>query len=117
MASETDVVIQPVLHYRDPERALGFLKEAFGFREHVVHRDDDGAIVFVRAAAERAGSRVRRRDRHGADRPALRIARLRGPRHGGQRVVLRDLPSGIIVTRRRAGTRTACLSGRKRSAN
>jgi uncharacterized glyoxalase superfamily protein PhnB len=47
MARETNVIIQPVLHYRDPEKALAFLTEAFGFREHAVHRGDDGRIAYV----------------------------------------------------------------------
>jgi uncharacterized glyoxalase superfamily protein PhnB len=47
MAQETNVVIQPVLHYRDPEKALGFLTEAFGFREQAVHRGPDGEIGYV----------------------------------------------------------------------
>ena len=47
MAQETNVVMQPVLHYRDPEKALGFLTEAFGFREQAVHRGPDGEIAYV----------------------------------------------------------------------
>ena len=35
----------PVLRYADADAAIAFLVEAFGFREHVVHRDDDGSVV------------------------------------------------------------------------
>lgn len=45
-----DVTIQPVLHYRDPAKALAFLTEAFGVEEKAVHRDPDGDIVYVEAA-------------------------------------------------------------------
>jgi uncharacterized glyoxalase superfamily protein PhnB len=47
MTRETNVTIQPVLHYDDPEKAIGFLTEAFGFREHAVHKGPDGAIAYV----------------------------------------------------------------------
>jgi uncharacterized glyoxalase superfamily protein PhnB len=47
MARETNVTIQPVLHYRDPEKALQFLTETFGFREHAVHKDPEGNIAYV----------------------------------------------------------------------
>ncbi len=47
MARETDVIIQPVLHYADPEKALGFLTETFGFQEHAVHRSPDGQVAYV----------------------------------------------------------------------
>jgi uncharacterized glyoxalase superfamily protein PhnB len=47
MATETNVIIQPVLHYRDPDKALRFLTEAFGFREHAVHKGPDGEIGYV----------------------------------------------------------------------
>ena len=36
--------IFPVLRYRDPAAALDWLKKAFGFEEHVVHRGEDGTI-------------------------------------------------------------------------
>lgn len=45
-----NVVIQPVLHYRDPEKALRFLTDAFGVEEKAVHRDPDGNVVYVEAA-------------------------------------------------------------------
>lgn len=35
----------PALRYRDASAALEWLKEAFGFTEHVVYRDDAGAIA------------------------------------------------------------------------
>jgi len=47
MTSETDVIIQPVLHYADPEKAIRFLTEAFGFREHRVYTDSDGTIAYA----------------------------------------------------------------------
>jgi uncharacterized glyoxalase superfamily protein PhnB len=47
MARETNVIIQPVLHYGDPAKALSFLTEAFGFEEHAVHRGPDGEIAYV----------------------------------------------------------------------
>src|SRR5262245_38834611 len=50
MTDETDVTINPVLHYRDLEKAVAFLTEAFGFREHAVHRDDGGDIVYAELA-------------------------------------------------------------------
>jgi len=43
----TTVSIHPVLHYRDPEEALRFLVDVFGFREHVVHRAPDGSVQYV----------------------------------------------------------------------
>lgn len=45
-----DVIIQPVLHYRDSVKALAFLTEAFGVEEKAVHRDPDGNVVHVEAA-------------------------------------------------------------------
>jgi uncharacterized glyoxalase superfamily protein PhnB len=47
MASDSNVIIQPVVHYHDPEAALRFLTEAFGFHERSVHRAPDGKIVYV----------------------------------------------------------------------
>lgn len=47
MTSETNVIIQPVLHYRDPDKARQFLTEALGCREHAVHRGPDGTIRYV----------------------------------------------------------------------
>ncbi|MGH9184382.1 MAG: VOC family protein [Acidimicrobiales bacterium] len=47
MANEKDVSIHPVLHYNDPEKALQFLTEAFGFTEGTVHRAPDGTIGYV----------------------------------------------------------------------
>ncbi len=36
--------IFPALRYRDPERALEWLEQAFGFEQKAVYRDDAGAI-------------------------------------------------------------------------
>jgi uncharacterized glyoxalase superfamily protein PhnB len=47
MTQEANVTIQPVLHYQDPEKAIRFLTETFGFREHAVHRAPDGKIAYV----------------------------------------------------------------------
>lgn len=35
----------PFIYYEDPAAALEWLKEAFGFEEHAVHRADDGTIA------------------------------------------------------------------------
>jgi uncharacterized glyoxalase superfamily protein PhnB len=35
----------PFIYYDDPSAAIEWLKEAFGFEEHAVHRGDDGTIV------------------------------------------------------------------------
>jgi len=45
-----NVSIQPVLHYRDPDKALRFLADVFGVEEKAVHRDPDGRVVYVEAA-------------------------------------------------------------------
>ena len=37
--------IIPALRYRDPDTAIAWLCEAFGFEEHLVARGDDGAVV------------------------------------------------------------------------
>jgi uncharacterized glyoxalase superfamily protein PhnB len=47
MAGTENVEIHPVLHYADPEKALQFLAEAFGFREHNVYRDPAGKIAYA----------------------------------------------------------------------
>jgi uncharacterized glyoxalase superfamily protein PhnB len=39
--------ISPVLHYRDLEKAMIFLAEAFGFAEHAVHRSPEGDLAYV----------------------------------------------------------------------
>src|SRR5579884_734916 len=36
--------IFPALHYRDPEAALEWLKQTFGFEEKAVYRGEDGSI-------------------------------------------------------------------------
>jgi uncharacterized glyoxalase superfamily protein PhnB len=46
--------INPVVHFRDPEKALGFLVEAFGFEELAVHRDDTGKVQYVEVSLEGA---------------------------------------------------------------
>src|SRR3954452_25368288 len=47
MAAEKNAVIHPVLHFSDPEKALQFLIDAFGFTEHAVHKSPDGAVQYV----------------------------------------------------------------------
>jgi uncharacterized glyoxalase superfamily protein PhnB len=37
----------PVLHYTDPEQAIAWLQETFGFTEHAVHRDPEGALQYA----------------------------------------------------------------------
>ncbi|MGH9116866.1 MAG: VOC family protein [Acidimicrobiales bacterium] len=37
--------IYPVLRYADPATAIQFLADAFGFREHEVHKGPDGEIA------------------------------------------------------------------------
>ncbi|MCO6415585.1 VOC family protein [Siccirubricoccus sp. KC 17139] len=37
--------IIPCLRYRDAPAAIEFLKRAFGFAEHAVHRDEQGGIA------------------------------------------------------------------------
>jgi len=47
MANETNVAIHPVLHYADLEKAITFLSEAFGFRQHAVHKGPDDQIAYA----------------------------------------------------------------------
>jgi uncharacterized glyoxalase superfamily protein PhnB len=35
----------PFMRFADPDAALAWLSEAFGFEEHAVHRGDDGGVV------------------------------------------------------------------------
>jgi uncharacterized glyoxalase superfamily protein PhnB len=42
--NETRPNIFPALRYRDPDAAIGWLKDAFGFEEKAVYRDDRGAV-------------------------------------------------------------------------
>jgi len=37
--------IYPALRFRDAERARDFLRDAFGFAEHALHRDAEGRIA------------------------------------------------------------------------
>lgn len=39
--------INPVLHYADLEKAVGYLKETFGFTEVALHRTPDGNPVYA----------------------------------------------------------------------
>lgn len=36
--------IYPAIRYRNPDAALDWLRKAFGFEEHTVYRDDQGAV-------------------------------------------------------------------------
>jgi uncharacterized glyoxalase superfamily protein PhnB len=47
MAGAKHVEIHPVLHYADPDKALQFLAEAFGFRENAVYRDPEGNVAYA----------------------------------------------------------------------
>ncbi len=42
--SDVIVTVNPVLRYTDCAAGIAWLKEAFGFEEHAVHRDDDGVV-------------------------------------------------------------------------
>src|SRR5690349_3064188 len=53
MKNDSQCDVFPVLRYRDPEAALRFLRDAFGFVEHQVHRDAGGAIVHAELLAGR----------------------------------------------------------------
>jgi len=43
-SNDTNPTIFPALRYRDADAAIAFLKEAFGFTEHVVYRSDAGLV-------------------------------------------------------------------------
>jgi uncharacterized glyoxalase superfamily protein PhnB len=45
----------PVLNYDDPDRALDWLSEAFGFVPGLVARDDDGAITHAEVLTDEDG--------------------------------------------------------------
>jgi uncharacterized glyoxalase superfamily protein PhnB len=47
MSTETNVIIRPVLHYSDLEKAIRFFRDAFGFDEQSVARDPSGAIQYA----------------------------------------------------------------------
>jgi uncharacterized glyoxalase superfamily protein PhnB len=44
MPADTVCPVIPALRYRDPSAAVTWLCEAFGLREHLVVRGDDGAV-------------------------------------------------------------------------
>lgn len=50
--------VWPVLRYRDPDAAIRFLVEAFGFREVAVYRSDDGAQVVHAELSWPLGGRI-----------------------------------------------------------
>jgi uncharacterized glyoxalase superfamily protein PhnB len=41
------VTINPVLHYDDLDKGVAYLKDTFGFNEHVVHRDPQGNPAYA----------------------------------------------------------------------
>lgn len=43
--ARTGPTLIPTLRYRDGNAAIAFLKEAFGFAEHAIYRDDKGGLV------------------------------------------------------------------------
>jgi uncharacterized glyoxalase superfamily protein PhnB len=48
MAAQTRTALSsviPFIYYEDPAAAIEWLKEAFGFSEHAVHRAEDGTIA------------------------------------------------------------------------
>jgi uncharacterized glyoxalase superfamily protein PhnB len=45
MTDPPEPAVWPVLHYDDVERAVRFLVDAFGFREALAVRDDDGDVI------------------------------------------------------------------------
>lgn len=46
-STDTHPTIFPALRYRDAEAASAFLKTAFGFTEHVVHRSEAGVVEYA----------------------------------------------------------------------
>ena len=65
-ATTTAPRIYPAVHYPDVADGVAFLREAFGFSEHVIYRDEDGnpvhtelrygpSIVFIGSDPERVG--------------------------------------------------------------
>ncbi|RKG99285.1 hypothetical protein D7V97_31900 [Corallococcus sp. CA053C] len=46
-ANTTLPSLYPFIRYEDPEAALRFLKDAFGFEERAVYRSPDGALAHV----------------------------------------------------------------------
>ncbi|MGI8730083.1 MAG: VOC family protein [Solirubrobacteraceae bacterium] len=61
MASEREPAqptVWPVLHYEDPAGALRFLIDAFGFREALAVRDDDGDVVHAELRWPQGGAVV-----------------------------------------------------------
>ena len=42
--------IYPFMRFADPDAALAWLREVFGFEEHSVYRGDDGAVVHAEIA-------------------------------------------------------------------
>ncbi len=47
--------ISPVLHYDDLDKAVTYLKDTFGFREHVVHRDPQGNPMYAELELDGCG--------------------------------------------------------------
>jgi uncharacterized glyoxalase superfamily protein PhnB len=45
MADNQQITVWPILHYDDTEKALDFLVTVLGFREALVARDGEGAII------------------------------------------------------------------------
>src|SRR4029077_14578873 len=61
---DTQQTIFPALRYRDADAAIAFLKTAFGFTEHAVHRSDSGVVV---NAELKLGSNIIMVDQYRAD--------------------------------------------------
>jgi uncharacterized glyoxalase superfamily protein PhnB len=56
--------VWPVLHYDEPDRALRFLVEAFGFRVALAVRDEDGDVVHTELRWPAGGAVVFGSTRH-----------------------------------------------------
>ncbi len=79
VASDPLPTVWPVLHYEDTSRAREFLVSAFGFREAIAVRGDDGGIIHAEMRWPEGGAIVFGSTRHtdgvhGAMRPGTGAA-------------------------------------------
>ncbi|TRO94428.1 glyoxalase [Glycocaulis profundi] len=76
--------IYPTFRFRDPDRMIGWLKAAFGFEEHAVHRDEAGGVVHAELALgpSMIMCGADRRDAYGA------LVGEAGPASGGRSLYL-----------------------------
>ena len=61
-------MIIAAMRYQDPDAAVTWLQEAFGFTEHNVYRDDDGHVGHAELSPRRRHDHGQRTARHGLDR-------------------------------------------------